>query len=97
MEAHVWALRADDKNDLDRSKDYAAAEALANHLVAAVHTVAFGSYQAVSEDWTTAAGSAQRLGAVCVVGFDVYFPWVRETDTLGLVTAMPIVVGTEHG
>jgi hypothetical protein len=32
-----------------------------------------------------------------VVGFDVYFPWVRETDTLGLVTAMPIVVGTEHG
>jgi len=90
FEAHVWAVRDDAASDLDRKHDYAAAEVLVNHLVAAIHDVTWGTYSMTSEDWGTAQASKQRHGVVVVVGVELELTWTRELDTYAPVTAMPI-------
>ena len=90
MECHVWAIRANPETDLDTSKDYAAAEALGNHVVAAAQVVAFGSYEMGSEVWTTDAGADRRRGVELVLNFVPYLVWTRELDALGVVHTMPL-------
>lgn len=91
VEAHVWAVRPNFDTDPDTSKDYGAAEALANHLVAAIQNVCFGAYEISGESWTTAQGSSQRKGIVCVLQAVLYVPWTREQDATAVVAQMPII------
>lgn len=91
VEAHVWNVRPNWQTDPDTKKDYDATEALTNHLVAAIHTVTFGSYEIAGEDWTTTQASAQRQGIVCILQAVLYLPWTREPDTTAVVATMPIV------
>jgi hypothetical protein len=93
VDAHVWAIRDNPDTDPDTSKDYDACETLANHLVAMMHTLTFGSMDMAGEDWDSAAtqqGSAQRRGLVQVISPVLFIPWTREPDTLAVVDTMPI-------
>ena len=90
MECHVWAIRATPETDLDTSKDYAAAETLANHVVAAAQHVAFGSYEMGGERWTTVQAATVRRGVELVVTFVPFLIWTDELETLATVHTMPL-------
>ena len=93
VDAHIWAIRANPATDPDTSGDYDACETLANHLVAMMHTLAFGTMDMAGEDWDsqqTQQGSAQRFGMVQVISPVLFIPWTREPDTLAVVDTMPI-------
>lgn len=108
LEAHVWAIRPNPATNFDATKDYVAAELLANHLVAAFHDMMFGSYEMTGENWDAPQanqGAASRRGAVVVLQFRVSMAWAREVDATAVLSAgtsptgkngMTVVIGSAH-
>lgn len=78
VQAHIWGI------------DIPATEALANHIVAAIHDVCHGVHDEISADWTLNQASTTRLGWLYVLEWEVQVPFTRELDTYHVVTAMPI-------
>lgn len=78
VQAHVWG------------EDIPACEALANHLVAAIHDVCHGVHDEVRGDWTVGQAAANRKGWLYVLEWEVQIPFTRELDVYATVTTMPI-------
>lgn len=78
LHAHIWAV------DID------AAELLINHLVAAVHDVAFGAYVAKSGTWLHNAADVTAHGVVYVLTLELKIPITRERDITQVVETVPI-------
>jgi len=49
-----------------------------NHTAAALHDLAWGGDQVVSEDWTKGQSSTAKAGVLVVLGVTVEIPLVRE-------------------
>lgn len=64
LNAHIWA------------DDITAAEALAGHLVAAMHFVICGSYSVTGETWDTKGATDE--GVLCIIEFQLRMPFTRE-------------------
>jgi hypothetical protein len=78
VQAHIWGA------------DIPATEALAGHMVAAIHDVCHGVHEEISGDWTVNQASTTRLGWIYVLEWQVQIPFTRELDTYATVTTMPI-------
>jgi hypothetical protein len=65
VNAHIWA------------DDVTEAEVLANHLVAALHWVAVGSYAVTSETWDTKGTTDE--GVLLVLEIQLRMPFTRES------------------
>ena len=78
VQAHIWGA------------DIPACEALANHLVAAIHDVCHGAHNEIRADWTVGQASATRAGWLYVLEWEVQVPFTRELDVLAIVTSIPI-------
>lgn len=87
IETHIWAHGGD---TADRRKDYTAAEVLLNHLVAAIHATAYGSYATLRESWRQSQDASSRFGIEVVLSIEIHIPITREPDTYAVVAAMPI-------
>jgi len=78
MEVHLWGA------------DFAATETLMNVLTQAIHSVLWGAYLMHSEDWNTAADTANKLGVVCVLQMTWKIPITRAPDTTAVVRTIPL-------
>jgi hypothetical protein len=78
VQAHIWGA------------DIPACEALAGHLVAAIHDVCHGVHDEISADWTVGQTAVARLGWLYVLAWEVQIPFTRELDVSATVTAIPI-------
>jgi hypothetical protein len=99
VQAHVWAVRANATpagSDPDRSKDYAAAEVLAQHILAACQFVGWGSVRPKSEAWPRSQASTETRGVELVVAIEFDLPWVDETETLAEIDTVEVTVGAAH-
>jgi hypothetical protein len=78
FELHIWG------------KDFDEAEALMSHAAAALHDLAFGVDNAVSEDWTRGQASTAKSGVLVVMAIVIEIPLVRETEITARITNFPI-------
>lgn len=75
VEAEIWG------------KDQEATEKLLNHLVAALHEAAAGSYAIRAGKWRRGGESALGVGYVLV--FELLVPITREPEATAPITSMP--------
>jgi hypothetical protein len=89
---HIWGAGAGlvDPTADRRPGDITATEVLLNHLVAAIHDVAYGAYQVLAGDWLVGQEAATTMGALYVLTLEVQFPLTRELDLYAVVNTMPI-------
>jgi len=78
VQAHVWG------------DDIPACEALANHLVAAIHAECHGAHNEIRADWQIGQAAANRKGWLYVLEWEIQIPITREADVFATVTSMPI-------
>jgi len=78
LECHVWG------------DDIPTVETLRNHLVAAIHSQAYGAHAEVSGDWSIGQSSATRKGWVYVLETTIEIPITRELDLYATINTMPI-------
>jgi hypothetical protein len=89
---HIWGAGPGlvDATADRRPGDIAATEVMLGHLVAAIHDVAYGAYQALAGDWLVGQEAATTMGALYVLTLEVQFPLTRELDVYAVVNTVPI-------